>query len=129
MKVMHSELPFILVFIDLRRHHCVHYLRDTVIRAHHTCIQWSVISSIAYPNLTVFRQLDNWISGGKLFHTTGAHTLKERLAHTVLVLIGTAIKERVDDLSNRLWVKGAAIQSGAGRGGPGRLLPNDEFED
>jgi len=36
-----------------------------------------------------------------LFHTTGAHTLKERLAHIVLVL-GTAIKERVDDLSDIL---------------------------
>jgi len=36
-----------------------------------------------------------------MFHTTGAHTLKERLAHTVLVL-GTAIMERVDDLSDIL---------------------------
>jgi len=32
---------------------------------------------------------------------TGSHTLKERLAHTVLAL-GTAIKERVDDLSDIL---------------------------
>jgi len=40
------------------------------------------------------------MSGGRLFQTTGAHTLKERLAHTVLVL--TAIKERVDDLSDTL---------------------------
>jgi len=30
-------------------------------------------------------------------NTTGAHTLKELLAHTVLVL-GTAIRERVNDL-------------------------------
>jgi len=36
-----------------------------------------------------------------LFHTTGAHTLKERLAYTMLVL-GTAIKERVDKLSDIL---------------------------
>jgi len=52
-------------------------------------------------DLKVFRQLQNWISGGRLFHTTEAHTLKERLAHTVLVL-GTAIRERVDDLSDIL---------------------------
>jgi len=40
-----------------------------------------------------------------MFHTTGAHKLKERAAsahtHTVLVL-GTAISERVDDLSDIL---------------------------
>jgi len=41
------------------------------------------------------------MSGGRLFRATGAHTLKERLAHRVLVL-GTAIKERVDDLSDIL---------------------------
>jgi len=35
------------------------------------------------------------------FHTTGARTLKERLAHTVLVL-GTAINEQVDDMSDVL---------------------------
>jgi len=52
-------------------------------------------------DLKAFRQLHNWISGGRLFHSTGAHTLKERLAHTVLVL-GTAIKERVDDQSDIL---------------------------
>jgi len=52
-------------------------------------------------DLKVFRQLRDWISGERLFHTTGAHTLKERLAHTVLVL-GTAIRERVDDLSDIL---------------------------
>jgi len=45
----------------------------------------------------------NLIPGGRLFHTTGAHTLKERLAHTVLVL-GNAIRERVDDLSDILDV-------------------------
>ena len=39
------------------------------------------------------------MSGGRLFQTTGAQTLKELLAHTVFVL-GTAIKERVDDLSD-----------------------------
>jgi len=52
-------------------------------------------------DLKVFRQLHNWISGGRLFHTTGAHMLKERLAYTVLVL-GTAINERVNDLSDIL---------------------------
>jgi len=36
--------------------------------------------------LKVFRLLHNWISGGGLFHTTGAHTLKVRRVHTVLVL-------------------------------------------
>ena len=39
------------------------------------------------------------MSGGRLFHTTEAHTLKEQPVQTVLVL-GTAIKERVDDLSD-----------------------------
>jgi hypothetical protein len=39
------------------------------------------------------------MSDGRLFYTTGAHRLKERLAHTVLVL-GTVIKERDDDLSD-----------------------------
>ena len=41
------------------------------------------------------------MSGGTLFQTTGAQTLKERLTLTVFVL-GTAIKERVDDLSDIL---------------------------
>ena len=39
------------------------------------------------------------MSGSRLFQTTGAQTLKEQPAHTVSVL-GTAIKERVDDLSD-----------------------------
>ena len=39
------------------------------------------------------------MSDGRLFQTTGAQMLKERLAHTLLVL-ETAIKERVDDLSD-----------------------------
>ena len=39
------------------------------------------------------------MSGGRLFQMTGAQTLKERRAHTVFVL-GTAIKERVDDHSD-----------------------------
>ena len=39
------------------------------------------------------------MSGGGLFQVTGTQTLKERLAHTVFVF-GTAIKERVDDLSD-----------------------------
>jgi len=52
-------------------------------------------------DLKVFRLLHNWISGGWLFHTTGANILKERLAHTVIVL-GTAIKERVNELRDIL---------------------------
>ena len=38
------------------------------------------------------------MSDGRLFHTSGAHTLKERLENSVLVL-GNVIKDRVDDLS------------------------------